>query len=381
MVLWLQIYVFFYKLLHLHRNNTFLIIQFPFQSYLQQCIRIGCFGDGERAEAFFHAVGVDDGVVEVVVAGIVDEAEVVELVDGSGYADAVGVAEADELLCADVRAVAADAAAEAGVGQQHGACKMMAETFNVGTLDGGLLFEGREGAAVVGIGRLGEGVDGQQQMAQLVEGGEALPLRGGTVAAVDDDDRQRAVHVGGGSIDVLVVDICLDDVYAMILQQFIDGEDGLAAYLPRPPQPAGGLVHVGVVTHFHTGQRIDERGCVHGIGMQDDVCLYSRRDAGHDLFALPGGGGTVEAEFHTANGYSGCAEVGDWHLAGPGNGLQRALGGLQEASLDLGYGHLADGCCPHALGQLVHGEASHLSCKLDLLWRYHGVRDYFGLQR
>ena len=66
------------------------------------------------------------GVVEVVVAGIVDEAEVVELVDGSGYADAVGVAEADELLYVDACAMATHAAAEAGLGQQHGPSEMMA---------------------------------------------------------------------------------------------------------------------------------------------------------------------------------------------------------------------------------------------------------------
>ena len=66
------------------------------------------------------------GVVEMVVAGIVDEAEVVELMDGCGYADAVHVAEADEFLYVDACAMTAHAAAEAGLGQQHGPSEMMA---------------------------------------------------------------------------------------------------------------------------------------------------------------------------------------------------------------------------------------------------------------
>ena len=67
--------------------------------------------------------------------------------DGGGYADAIHVADADELLDGDIGAMIAQSTVEAWCADEHGVGKPVAETFRgrwfelrVGMVAAGLLF-------------------------------------------------------------------------------------------------------------------------------------------------------------------------------------------------------------------------------------------------
>lgn len=257
------------------------------------------------------------------VGGVVDDAEVVEAMHHGCNADAVEVADADEFVEEDGGSGLVDATQDAGFGNEHGSGKAIAEAFGVGLLHFHVVWQRGEAGKVGLVAFCIVGAQGAEQVACFVEGREAFAFGGGVRLAVDDNHGYFLVDKGGDAVDEPGVHIHLEEVDAVVLQEFVYGMDGLQTYIPFLTQQYGSSFDIAVVVQDDGLQGISERGgCRGGAGRQRvEILLYGVLHFGFDVLSLLGGYFFFVTEGECAN--PGCLpeEEAHWHVAGVGNGL------------------------------------------------------------
>ena len=163
----------------------------------------------------FLAVGGDEGVVEVTVEGVVDDAEVVEAVYLGGYAVAVEQAGGLEFLDAYIGARLTEATEDTGFWHEHGTGEEVAEAFLVGLFDCNIVWDGWEAGEITLVTSLIIRTQTKEEVAQLMQSSKTLTLGGSVCTRINYDNRCIAINPGGQAIDVTTVEVKFKNMYAI----------------------------------------------------------------------------------------------------------------------------------------------------------------------